>query len=156
MTTRKLIRSLFGLACAIALCASLHAQDANVIHIRVLDGKTGLPVKPSNFLVLVDHHETVHNEWVHINDDGTVLVNLPASAAEISVKATYNKSMDTFVNCDAAKENDKERDIWYPIPAIVKTGTVAPNECSKTNYTAKPGEFVFFVRKRDWHEGLDF
>jgi len=156
MQMNKLNRALALLVWAIALCASLHAQSANIIHIRLLDGKTGLPVKPSNFLVLVDHNETVHTDWVHINDDGTVLVQVPASAAEISVKATYHASMEIYINCDAAKENDKERDIWYPIPAIVQTGTVAPNECGKTNYKAKPGEFVFFVRKRDWHDKQDF
>ena len=100
--------------------------------IRLLDGKTGLPVKASNFLVQVDRHDTAHNEWVHMNDDGTVIVTVPADAKELSVKATYNLSMDTYINCDAAKETDKERDIWYPISDILKSGVVAPNECSKT------------------------
>jgi hypothetical protein len=61
-------------------------------------------------------------------------------------------SMETYINCDAAKETDKERDIWYPIADILQSGVVAPNECSLTHYTAKPGEFIFFVRKRTWRE----
>jgi hypothetical protein len=140
------------MAAAIALAPLIHAQSVNTIHIRLLDGRTGLPVKASNFLVRVDHHETVHNEWVQIGDDGSVTVSVPDDAKEISVKATYDMSMETYVNCDAAKENDKEREIWYPISVIMKTGAVAPNECSKTDYTAKPGEFVFFVRKRGWRD----
>jgi hypothetical protein len=140
------------MAAAIALSPLIHAQSVNTIHIRLLDGRTGLPVKASNFLVRVDHHETVHNEWVQIGDDGSVTVSVPDDAKEISVKATYDMSMETYVNCDAAKENDKEREIWYPISVIMKTGAVAPNECSKTDYTAKPGEFVFFVRKRGWRD----
>jgi hypothetical protein len=60
--------------------------------------------------------------------------------------------METYINCDAARESDKERDIWYPVSQILETGLVAPNECSKTHYSAKPGEFVFFVRKRGWSE----
>ena len=146
------IRALAKIACVTVFCVSLHAQTVNTISIRLLDGKTGLPVKASNFLPKVDHHDTEHSEWVHMNDDGTVIVTLPADAKELSLKATYNGSMDTFINCDAAKESDRERDIWYPISDIVKSGMVAPNECSKTNYTAKPGEFVFFVRKRDWRD----
>jgi len=118
----------------------------------LLDGKTGLSVKASNFLVRVDHNDTVHPDWVTINDDGTVIITLPADAKEISVKATYDMGMDTYVNCEIAKESDKERDIWYPIVQILKSGVVAPNECSQTHYTAKPGEFVFFVRKRTWLE----
>ena len=140
----------------LALCASLHAQTPNIIHIRLLDGKTGLPVKPSNFQVRVDHNQTVHTDWVHINDDDSVVVTVPAGATEIAVKATYDMSMETYINCDAAKENDKERDIWYPLSEIVQTGTVAPNECGKTNYKAQPGEFIFFVRKRSWHDKQDF
>jgi hypothetical protein len=146
------IRSFVGVLCAVAFCASLHAQTENTIHIRMLDGKTGQPAKASNYLVRIDRHDTAHNEWVHMNDDGTVIVTLPPDAREISVKATYNMSMDTYINCDIAKESDKERDIWYPIAQILKSGLVAPNECSQTHYTAKPGEFVFFVRKRTWLE----
>ena len=156
MHTRDLIRVLAPWAWVIVLCASLHAQTANTIQIRLLDGKTGLPVKASNFLVRVDHLETVHNDWVQMNDDGSVVVNVPASATEISVKATYHMSMETYINCDAAKENDREREIWYPISVIVKRGAVAPDECGKTDYTAKPGEFVFFVRQRDLRDKQDF
>lgn len=146
------IRALLKLAFVTAFCVSLHAQTTHTISIRLLDGKTGLPVKASNFLVRIDRHDTVHNEWVKIDDDGSVIVTLPAGAGEISVKATYDMGMTTYINCDAAKETDKERNIWYPIPVILKTGAVAPNECGKTDFAAKPGEFVFFVRKRDWRD----
>jgi hypothetical protein len=141
-----------GLLCTAVFCACLHAQSENTIHIRLLDGKTGLPVEASNYLVRIDHQETVHNEWVRINDDGSVVVTLPADAKLIAVKATYDLAMDTYVNCDAAKESNKERDIWYPISEILGKGMVAPNECSTTHYTAKPGEFLFFVRKRSWRD----
>ncbi len=145
----------FAIFCLILLAASLQAQSSNSISIRLLDGKTGLPVKASNFLVRVDRHDTVHSEWVTINDDGTVIVTLPDDAKEISMKATYDLGMDTYVNCDAAKESDKERNIWYPIATILKSGVVAPNECDKTAFKPKPGEFTFFVRKRSWHDNLE-
>ena len=149
------IRALANLACVAALCAGLHAQTGKTISIRLLDGKTGLPLKASNYLVLIDHHDTVYNEWVKINDDGSVIVTLPADATEFSVKATYDMSMETYINCDAAKETDKERNIWYPVSIILKAGVVAPDECGKTDFDAKPGEFVFFVRKRDWRDKLE-
>jgi hypothetical protein len=145
-------RAFIALLSAAVICAGLHAQSENTIHIRLLDGKTGLPVKASNYLVRVDHHDTAHNEWVHINDDGTVTVTLPPDAKEIAVKATYEMSTETYVNCEVAKESDKDRDIWYPIAQILKSGVVAPNECSQTHYNAAPGEFVFFVRKHNWRE----
>jgi hypothetical protein len=141
-----------GLLCTAVFCAGLQAQSENTIHIRLLDGKTGLPVEASNYLVRIDRQETVHNEWVHIGDDKSVTVTLPFDATLIAVKATYNMGLETYINCDAAKESNKERDIWYPISEILGKGMVAPNECSTTHYTAKPGEFVFFVRKRTWRE----
>ena len=145
----------WGIVFAAALCAGLNAQSPTSISIRLLDGKTGLPVKASNFLVRVDHNDTVHPEWVKINDDGSVFVALPADAKDISIKATYSMGMDTYVNCDAAKESDKERNIWYSIATILSSGIVAPDECAKTAFKPKPGEFLFFVRKRSWHDNLE-
>ena len=146
------VRTLAQSVWLVALCASLHAQSTKTIHIRLLDGKTGIAAEASNFLVRVDHHDTVHNDWVRMNDDGSVVVTLPRDAQFISVKATYDLAIETYINCDAAKESDKERDIWYPVSEILQSGLVAPNECSTTHYSAKPGEFVFFVRKRSWRD----
>ena len=154
-TLRVLARFIVVAVFIAAFSLALNAQDAQTISVRMLDGKTGLPVKASNFLVRVDHNQTVHNEWVKIGDDGTVTVSLPADAKDISLKATYGMGMDTFVDCDAAKESDKERNIWYSIATILSTGIVAPNECAKTTFKAKPGEFIFFVRKREWHDNLE-
>jgi len=138
-----------------AFSVSLPAQTTNTISVRLLDGKTGLPVKASNFLVRVDHNETDHPDWVTIGDDGTVLITVPADAKKISLKATYGMGMDTYIDCDAAKENDKERNIWYSIATIISTGIVAPDECALTKYKPKPGQFTFFVRKRSWHDQLE-
>jgi hypothetical protein len=156
--TRLTIVAAFTAAFVCVFCVTLNAQTAptvSTISIRMLDGRTGLPVKASNYLVRVDHHDTYHPDWVSINDDGTVIVTVPADAKVISVKATYGMGMDMFVNCDAAKESDKERNIWYSIATILSTGIVAPDECDKTAFKPKPGEFTFFVRKRAWHDPLD-
>jgi hypothetical protein len=143
------IRTLAGLASFAAVCIMLHAQTGKTITVELRDGRSGKIVIPSNFLLRVDHNETVHNEWVKFHDDGTITVTVPDETKDISLQATYGEGMDYFVNCDAAKQSDKEREIWYPIGVILQTGVVAPDECGKTDYTAKPGEFVFFVRKRN-------
>jgi hypothetical protein len=141
-------RTLLRFALTIMVCASLHAQDYQLISITLRDGRTGKKITPSNFLLRVDHFETVRSEWVKIYNDGSVFVRVPLDAKQISLQATYDEGMSTYINCDAAKQNDREREIWYPVDMIMKAGVVAPNECSKTEYSAKPGEFVFFVRKR--------
>ena len=84
--------------------------------------RTGQLVVPSNYLVRVDHHDVVHNEWVKINDDGSALVTLPADAADLSVQATYDTGMEIYTNCDGAKEKAKDTLHWYAIADIVKSG----------------------------------
>ncbi len=152
---RALVRFIIIAGFVAAFSVALSAQAANTISVRLLDGKTGLPVKASNFLVRIDHHDTDHPDWVTVNDDGTIAITVPADAKDISIKATYGMGMDTYINCDAAKENDKERNIWYSIATILNTGIVAPDECALTKYKPKPGEFTFFVRKRSWHDQLE-
>jgi hypothetical protein len=144
------IRTLARLAAIAAVCFSLHAQTGQTITIEVRDGKSGKPVQPSNLLPRIDHKETVHNEWVTFHDDNTITITVPDDAKEISLQAIYgDDGTDYYVNCDAAKQSDKEREIWYPISQIIEKGIVAPDECGKTEYTAKPGHFLFFVRKRN-------
>ena len=70
-------------------------------------------------------------------------------------RATYHQSMDIYINCDAGKEKDTHTLHWYSISDILNSGVAAPNECYKGKYedsahaTAKPGEFIFFVRESD-------
>jgi len=143
------IRALAQMAGVMAVCGLLSAQTGTTtISIELRDGKTGRHITPSNFLLRVNHNETVRNEWVTINDDGTANATIPEDVKELSLQATYGSGMDYYVNCDAAKQSDKDREIWYPVDMILKSGVVAPNECGKTEYTARPGEFVFYVRKR--------
>jgi hypothetical protein len=147
------LRTFSRLACILAAlilacCSRLQAQDTKTITVQLRDGRTGMTITPSNLLLRIDHQDTLHNEWVKINDDGTMTVTVPDDAKELSIQATYEEGMDTYINCDVAKQSDKERHVWYPIDLIIKSGAVAPNECSKTEYTAKPGQFVLFVRKR--------
>jgi hypothetical protein len=136
----------------------LHAQTGNTITILMLDGKTGKPLVPSNFLVRIDHHDAIHNEWLKLNDDGTGQVTVPAGSTFLAVQGTYVSSTEVYVNCDAAMQKDIHTLHWYSIPEILSSGVSAPNECYKGKYAdsthvaAKPGEFVFFVRETNWHE----
>jgi hypothetical protein len=143
---------------AVALCSPLYAQTAKTITILMLDGKTGKPIIPSNFMVRIDHLNAIRNESVQINDDGLGTTVVPASASFFSVQATYDGSMDYYVNCDAAMQKDVRTIHWYSISDILTTGVNAPNECYKgkfddtTRLATKPGVFVFYVRKTNWHE----
>lgn len=138
-----------------ALCG---AQTANTVTLRLLDGKTGRRVVPTGILVRANHDATDHGNWAKQNDDGTAQIKLPESASVILIHATYDNSMEYLVNCDGPKQADTPAELWYPVSGILATGLVAANGClkpkaaEKLKVTAKPGEFVLFVRKLGWRE----
>jgi len=142
----------------VATCSSLSAQNEKTITVRMLDSRTGLLIASSNFLVRVNHLETVHGDWVHKNEDGTGALTVPPDADEISIHATYESATLIYANCDADKDHGSsdhaaKPDHWYSIASILTSGVVAPNDCvgkkvpERLQVVAKPGEFVFFVRQ---------
>ncbi len=126
----------------------------------MMDGKTGQLIATSYFLVRIDHRQTVHADWVVQNEDGSGKLTLPASAADLSIRASYDSATSVYDNCDAVKDRDVPVDRWYTIYSILTKGVVAPNNCigkkvpDKLQVIAKPGEFIFFVRKPNWREQM--
>jgi len=57
-------------------------------------------------MVRIDHQQTIHIDWVKHNEDGTGELKVPDNVSVFSLHATYNNSMDIYVNCDAAKQGD--------------------------------------------------
>lgn len=138
-------------------CGSLLAQAQKTITLRMIDGKSGKLIATSDFLVRIDHQETVHANWVTMNEDGTGKLVLPGDASLLSIHASYDSSTSLYVNCDTNKEYKASHqgtvpDLWYSLSEILAKGIVAPNDCignkvpDKLQFFAKPGEFVFFVR----------
>jgi len=152
------VRPTFGLLLLFvfmgALCSFSYAQNAKTVTIRMLDAKTGVLIATSEFLIRVDHKEDVHGNWVQQNDDGTGKLILPPGTSIFSIQAKYNESSDVYVDCDAARDKPEPIPHWYAISDILASGVVAPNGCSKHSAVAKPGEFVFFVRKQNWQEKM--
>ena len=127
------------------------------ISIRMYDARTGHQIPPSNFLVRLNHTEDVHNESLHIDDDGTGQITVPAGTSFLYVEGTYDNSMEIYFNCDAGMEKDDHRRHWYSVADILSTGVIAPNECFKGKYErprlpVKPGEFLFYVRQHNWRD----
>jgi hypothetical protein len=156
-------RSFLLLLSAVALCGSLCAQSERTITIRMIDGKTGKLIEASNYQVRIDHDQTVHANWVAQNEDGSGKLTLPRTAQLLTIQGTFDSAEQIYLNCDAAGEKGKTAR-WYDIAEILAKGVVAPNECitprkavkpkiaAKLKMEAKPGEFIFFVRKRNMLE----
>ncbi len=153
-------KALSILLCAAAFFYSIYAQAQKTITLRMLDSRSGKLITNASFLVRVNNEQTIHADWVTANQDGTGKLTVPDSATVVSVRATYENTISFYVNCDASKDRaasdqDASRDRWYKVPDILALGVVAPNGCGgkkvsdKLQVVAKPGEFVFFVRKRN-------
>lgn len=140
------------LLCAALLAPAGHAQTGKTITIRILDSKTARPVVPTNFLVRINHQKAIHADWVTLNEDRTATLTVPADATVVSITATYESAMQVFVNCDTLLDKQNPLPQWYPVSKIFASGVVAPNGCSKMTETAKPGEFIFFVRRLNFRE----
>ena len=161
-----LVRRLLLLTvCLPTLCASQPAQNEKSLTLRMLDGKTGMLIATSSFLVRINHEDDVHGGWVKQNEDGTGKLTLPPSAVMFSIHATYESAMSTYVNCDADKELPSADhatgvDRWYSVELILTSGVAAPNNCAgnkipeRLQVVAKPGEFVFFVRRQNAREQM--
>jgi hypothetical protein len=150
-------------ACLVGFCGSLCAQTGKTITVRMLDSKTGNLIATSDFLVRVDHEKTAHGNWVEKNEDGAGKLTVPDGATVLSIRATYDSNTLVYVNCDTDKDRGSSEqapavDRWYKISDILTLGVVAPNGCGgkkvadKLQVIAKPGEFVFFVRKLNARE----
>ena len=162
---RQAHRALFFVLCLAAICGSLHAQGDKTVTIRMLDSRTGILIASSDYLVRINQQETVHGNWVVKNEDGSGKLTLPADAMTVSIRATYDSNTVMYVNCDAAKDTGSSEhapglDRWYKVSDILASGVVAPNGCAgkkipdRLQVFAKPGEFVFFVRKLNAREQL--
>ena len=144
--------------CMAFLCGGMIAQTGKTVTIRVLDGKTGKPLLASGYLVRIDHEQTVHANWVVENEDGSGKLTLPATASLFSIRATYDGSTQTYINCDSSTKSALPVDRWYSISEVLASGIVAPNGCGKSQDAAKikpvakPGEFVFLVRRMSTQE----
>ncbi len=149
---RRNLRVTLLILCAAFLVPAVHAQTARTITIRMLDSKTARPIVPTNFLVRINHQQTIHANWITQNENRTATLTVPADATVISIQATYDSAMQIFVSCDSIEDKQNPQAQWYPVSTILASGVVAPNGCSKMKETAQPGEFIFFVRRANFRE----
>jgi hypothetical protein len=158
-----------AIASFILSCALLSAQAGKTVTVRMIEGRTGRLIATTDFLVQINHQQEQHANWVTLNEDGTGKLALPANATEISIHGLYDSSMSIYVNCDSEKgkgilenqgllQTEVSPDRWYSISDILTSGIVAPNGClkkkdaDKQKVAPKPGEFIFFVRRKNWRE----
>jgi hypothetical protein len=150
---------LLALTAAIA-CLAMPSLAQKKIVVRIFDGRNGEKISPDNVEVRINRQQASHIEFVKLNDDGTVELTLPDNATALALRATYGNSMDYYVNCDVAKQKNTSTMTWFPIDDVLKSGIVMSDECRKAKdmepATAKPGEFVLYVRKPGMRDAVPY
>jgi hypothetical protein len=144
----------FFFASLAVMGAHASAQNGRTITIRMLDSKTGKVIPPTKFQVTVNTTKVSSVEAVFPDKDGIGQLVVQNDAVQLSIQALYEPHDRIFVNCDQVKDTIFFQNHWYGIAEIFSTGTVVPNKCSKMKSSAKPGEFVFFVRPMNWYERM--
>jgi hypothetical protein len=145
----------------ILLAASLAgAQNTKKIAVQILDGHTGEKASPDNIEVRINRLNSLHVEYIKMNDDGTADLLLPENATSFSLRATYGNSLEYFVNCDVAKQKNNAALTWFPVADALSEGITMENDCAnpkeakKLDVKAKPGEFILLVRKHTWRDAI--
>jgi len=137
----------------------VHGQTNRTITIRMFDSKTGAPITNSEFRIsfqaLPDLSKIpgLDPYWMEGGErHGNLAIPLEPTATSIAVHSSYGPANWNYVNCDCVKDRRPYSEHWYLIADILKSGIVAPNRCNKRKAIAKPGEFVFFVRRMTFWE----
>lgn len=127
---------------------TVHAQsNTAVIHIRLIDGRTGLPMRVQQ----VGLEDRTGYRDISVRPDASGVATLTINRDTIIL--THNTH--EYVNCGDERGGLVHND--YKVSEIVSTGIVEtivqPNRCTKSSGTAGPGELILFVRP--WRPGED-
>lgn len=141
----KIRPSRFALVFLLAVAVLCQGQQ-NKIVIRLLNGKTGKPIRNKSF-----------NVW--IGDGGMLLLNTDRRG-EISLDVSnvppreVRISPNTRFDCRSKHDFAAGYRIKYSLDEIASKGIVSENLCGKPSAPTQPGVLVLFVRPRTFIEGM--
>ena len=130
--------SQLALLCAllIAPCVS-HAQTAE-IHIRIVNGKNGRPIKAETLRVWTTRNHVDADLWP-TDATGSVLLKVDGNA-QIALDENLNAS------CRTLPANQQSFQFLYSVAEILNKGIATDNTCGNVRVAAKPGELILFER----------
>jgi hypothetical protein len=127
-----------ALLCALLIvpCVS-HAQTAE-IHIRIVNGKNGRPIKNETLRVWTTRDHVDADLWP-TDATGSVLLKVDGNA-QIALDENLNAS------CRTLPANQQASQFLYSVAEILNKGIATDNTCGTVRVTAKPGELILFER----------
>jgi hypothetical protein len=130
---------LLNLAFFLLVCPA-EAQKTVTLHIKLIDGRTGRPMK--NQQIGLEDRAGYRDISVRTNEFGVASLHIDRNAVILM------HNTEGYVNCADERGGLIHND--FKVSQIVATGFVEPiiqpNRCGKTSAVASPGELVLFVR----------
>ena len=127
----------------LSACYALKGEAQLVeIHIKVINGRNGKPIKDEKL-----------NVWRSADQRGSEIMNTDKNGVitlEADKASSIRIASNIYVTCHPYSAGDKER--LYAVEKIFNDGLADLNECSKITVTAKPGDVIFFERPRSLWE----
>ena len=153
MLLRKTSRWWLLLTLSLALGFSALALQAQVIRIKVVDGKSGKPVAN---LEISFRTEITSPPWVHpsllTDRDGEIAVKV----GSFTSMALYTPSLKYAACLTPATKGHVATSPLYPVADILSKGISMENSCGKRRIDAVPGELLYFVRPWTFWETLTY
>jgi hypothetical protein len=142
--TRSKIAMLFCIAWPLVASADSLAQT---IMIRLVDAKTGKPVKDKHVSAAMDYEFSANRNLPLSDKDGVVPFSIPTKARFITLqsgpKVGKEPNRIPYGVCGQYSR--------MPIENILKYGFVPRNECeSKIQPRPKPGEIIYLIQLIPW------
>ena len=143
VTSRKLI-SLVAIGFSV-LPAAFGQTTVDTIHVQVLNGRSGKPVKRAHVTVDVYPKAKYETPVPFTADLGGSFSLLVDHAGEISTRTQAHPACEHL-----SRAARKQPPTPFPVAEIMSTGTVSPNTCGRRSAAPRPGTLILYVRSAPW------
>ena len=121
----------FALLCAILIAPCVASAQTAEIHIRIVNGKNGRPIKNETLRVWTTRNHINADLWP-TDATGEVLLKVDGNA-QIALDENLNAS------CRTLPANQQASQFLYSVAEILNKGIATDNTCGTVRVTAKPG-----------------
>ena len=127
-----------ALLCALLIVPCITRAQTAEIHIRIINGKNGRPIKTETLRVWTTRNHVDADLWP-TDANGSVLLKVDGNA-QIALDENLNAS------CRTLPANQQSFQLLYSVAEILNKGISTENTCGTIRVTAKPGELILFER----------
>jgi hypothetical protein len=120
--------------------------SAQTLTIKLVDGKSGKPMRRQNVTVEWDNPHSIDRSVVAVNDVGLGRVDVSPGAMRFFLLTGPKKGAEpyrvAYINCNEFTS------MWISVSEVVRNGIVPKNKCGNQMLAPHPGEIVFWALPR--------